>query len=189
MKLAIVLLTLACSPTASSPTIEAVWSFPGTVNQALSPNGRLAVVNEDRDQEPNHVLFLRNTETNLASAIFPYRRHVDVSWASDSRFFFVNDYAESNSSDCIVIDTGSMARKHMSRALRSERHRTLRLDESHLYVTCSTWRAQDLILVSVVGHDGSVPGGIKERFIFDARTGRLLRQRGPTAAARTGSAP
>ena len=91
-------------------------AFPGAADAATSPDGRSAVINEDRDERPHHRLYMiHDGETRLLLA---YGRHVDVSWSPDSSVLFVNDHAESNAEDCIVIARGPCGDDPCSRRSR-----------------------------------------------------------------------
>ena len=162
---------LSLAPVASSHA-AAVVTFPGSTRQALSPDGRFAVLNMDRDEEPNHVLSLHDKKQGSRFPIFPYRRHVDVSWSKDSKFFFVNDYAESDLADCVVASVDDHKQRKMSATLQEEILDFMRgFKGSHLYVTCDAWSPNDDLAVSVWG---SGDGSPKRRFLFNARSGKAV---------------
>lgn len=146
--------------------------FPSRVSQVPSPDRKFVLVNTDRDQEPNHFLSLQDKVRGGTLPLLSYRRHVDVSWSKDSRFLFVNDYAESDLADCVLIRVGDSVpeQARMSSLLRQEIHDFMRsFRGSHLYVTCVSWKGDDHILVSIAG-DGSS----RHRFIFDATTRKVM---------------
>jgi hypothetical protein len=166
---------LFCAAFASSSNAATV-KFPGSVRQAPSPDGRFAVLNTDRDEEPNHILSLQDKKQGSNSPLFSYRRHVDVSWSNDSKFFFVNDYAESDLADCVVVDVDGQKQRKMSAALREEILDFMKdFKGSHLYVTCSAWHSNDELLVSVVGYGDGSSKNAERRFVFNAQKGKAVR--------------
>jgi len=160
----------------ASSSDAATIKFPGSVRQAPSPDGRFAVLNTDRDEEPNHFLSLQDKKRGFNSPLFSYRRHVEVSWAKHSKLFFVNDYAESDLADCVVVDVDGPRQRKMSIALAEKiRDFTKNFKGSHLYVTCSAWHSNDELLVSVVGYGDGSSKNAERSFVVNAQSGRAVK--------------
>jgi sugar lactone lactonase YvrE len=167
------LLLLSASVATKSERIKPI-EFPGTVHSVASPDGKAVISNEDRDQEPNHVLYLSVSGSPSKILILAYSRHVDVLWSPDSRSFFVNDYAQSNAADCILISRGTIKRRSVTRVLTTGRRAPLRgNDDTHLYVTCDEWRGAHTVVVSARGYDGAKSGTIERTFMYDTDSGHI----------------
>jgi hypothetical protein len=166
---------LSCASVASSANTTTI-KFPGGVSQAPSPDGRFAVLNIDQDREPNHILSLYDRKRGSNFSLFTYRRHVDVSWSQDSKFFFVNDYTESDLADCVVVDVDGQKQRKISAILRQEIIDFMKVFKgSHVYVTCATWHSNDDLVVSVAGYGDGSPKNAERRFVFNAHSGRWIR--------------
>lgn len=167
-------LLLLGASAAAKPERSEVIKFPGSVHAVASPDRKAVIINEDRDQEPNHLLYLSVRGSPSKILIMPYGRHVDVLWSPDSRSFFVNDYAESNEADCILINRGTMKKTSLTRVLtKGARAPLLGNDNTHLYVTCDGWRGTQKLLVSVIGYNGTQSGTIQGRFIYNTDSGQI----------------
>jgi hypothetical protein len=116
MKRATALSALLPCLAAASFSHAAMVEFPGHNRRAPSPDGRSAIINTDHDEEPNHVLSIRDKGRSSSRTFFSYPRYADVSWAPDSKLFFVNDYDASDDSRCVVWDRASLT-EHDTRAL------------------------------------------------------------------------
>ncbi len=111
-----------------------------------SPNKAFTIYDEDHDEEPNHSLFLKNERTGSKEKLLDFDRHVDVSWAPSSDMFFVNNYAESNESNCVV----KMIQRREKIDIFSLLQKILPKGESgsdHLYVTCTEWNGEKHISI------------------------------------------
>ena len=79
--------------------------------------------------------------------------------------------------DCVIVDVASRKRKKMSAALHKEIREFLKTFKgSHLYVTCSAWRPQDGVVVSVRGSGDGSPKSSEERFVFSSQNGKATRE-------------
>lgn len=154
----------------SSPLRAEVTKFPQDQYQAQSPDRRFAVINQNRDELPNHVLSLLDEQRGKSWLILLYRRHVDVSWSNNSTLFFVNDYEESDISDCYLFSTTDRQWKMsvmFSREVHSFMNRHPR--ESHIFVKCVGWQANDSVKVEISGYGDASHRVSTSRFVFYAR--------------------
>ena len=164
---------LGCLLVGTALSTSSITSFPGRACCAVAPNGRLSVVNEDQDREPNHILWLRHQKSGDVSMIMAYKRHVEVSWSRDSRFFFVNDYAESNESDCVIVDVKNMKKRSMIAVINSKLRQWGAARAGHLYVTCTSWKRRNHldVRVSAYGFDGH---SLDRRMVVQPWSGQIL---------------
>jgi hypothetical protein len=77
-------------------------SFPAQ-SEAISPDGRYAIISVDRGTKPSHSVFLEDRLLKTRRKLFNYDRHVVVLWKSDSKLFAVTDYVASDSSRCSIL--------------------------------------------------------------------------------------
>ena len=170
----IVLLTtlgLAMSP---DYAVAQIINFPISKIPAPSPDREFSIINEDNEKEPNHALYIKNNNLKTKNKILYYNRHVDVLWSPNSKRFFVNNYKESNLSDCEIISVISRNRLSVAHALTKEKGAILRgNDDSHLYITCLSWIGPDAVLVSAKGYDGLRSGAINRKLRCDLQATRM----------------
>jgi hypothetical protein len=165
-KLGAVIVGLYCGSCAYATSLQ---KYPGSETPLYSPNRALSILNVDRDQAPNHSLFLRDETTGATRKVLDYGRHVDVMWSTDSQSFFVNDYSGSTESDCEVFSAADLNPIDVLEALKSA-DRALPPSD-HRYITCNTWHGH-LVLVSVSGRSDDKHRTIEQRYSVDTRTGK-----------------
>ena len=174
MRLIIWLAVLCASIAPDSSNAADLITYPDTSHSARSPNGHFSVSNKDRDDAPNHSLYLTGRNAINPIKIMDYSRHVDVSWSPDSTAFFVNDYAESNSALCKVISAHGLRETDIMGIIRRSAIKGIKnFDGSHLYVTCSAWKGAGKVSVVVHGYDGRAPN-LDRSLLVDIVSGRTI---------------
>jgi hypothetical protein len=167
------LAVMACvllAPFAHAGTVE----FPGPIHRAPSPDGKADILNTDRDKEPNHVLSIQDRDKHTIRQLFPYDRHVEVSWSPDSKFFFVNDYFGSDVSRCLIVDRAHLRKHDTLAALQKDMDKiTAHFIGSMRFVTCSSWRKGDKVKVSISVSGDGTDREIRKWFLFDADSGNF----------------
>jgi hypothetical protein len=175
MHLARVAILVASGWGVSSDYAQAkIIKYPRSNISASSPDNIFSIVNRDADGGPSHSLIIRKKLSKSTKVVLYYDRHIDASWAPNSKIFFVNNYGGSNTADCELINPNSLNRVSVSRALTKDNGALLhRNDDSHLYITCLSWIASDGVLVSAIGYDGPRSGSINRKFRCDVRATRM----------------
>jgi len=156
----LVMLTTSASP---APLVN----FPET-SESISPDGRLILVNSNSDSEPSHRISLYSWTARKTSPVLNYRRHVSVEWNSNSQYLFVNDFAESNSSDCYVYNVDTKGMISLFSILKTS-FKTA--DATHVYLTCRAWKTRYKVVVSLTAYGGDTPVKVAKSVIFDVQTG------------------
>ena len=161
-------IVLACSTLSAQAPVSpatATVSFPAN-SEALSPDGRYAIVDIDRSSEPYHVVFLKNLQVNSRRELFDYDRHVDVLWSPDSKSFAVTDYGDSDFSRCNIFSVDEKIARipvldHLFRTLpESEQKRLKRLQSNHhFYVAASAWTGPKELRLKIWGYGDADPKG------------------------------
>lgn len=137
-------------------------SFPSKQTQAVSPDGRFAIVNVDSDTEPHHMLFLENRQHKTRRKLMEYGRSIEVLWNPSGTSFAVTDYAGSNLAECLVFSVNdSEAPRNVADALQTSitnlKEQVSLRESSHVYWTAVRWKSSDSLLVRVWGHTDSTP--------------------------------
>lgn len=147
---------------------EFTATFPGAVTALVAPDGRYSIDNVDYDNKvPHHVLLLVFIKTKQQVRLYPYNRHVDVSWAPDSRHLFINDFAGSDNADCIIYNV--LTKKLVSVASILHKNKfanSLMNDNGHVYVTCSNWIANKGVDVQISGYGTYSPNGFSDAYKY-----------------------
>lgn len=148
--------------------------FPGSQSIAISPDRGAAIINEDRDHDPAHLLYISEKKPQKKSLIMSYSRHVDVLWSPDSKFIIINNYIGSDNSDCILINRFSMKKLSMKYVITNGKNAPLRgNDDGHLYVTCDSWNDGRSFNILVRGYNGRNSNVTNKIFVFDAYSKQL----------------
>lgn len=163
----VILLALGCS--ASSSYLAArIIKFPEEKLAAISPDGRFSIINKDNDNDQNHVIYIRDNISRSIKPVIYYNRHIDIGWSPNSKRFFVNNYKESNISDCEIITTNAGKKISIAHAItKQDGAILLGNDDSHFYVTCLSWLNPQSVSVSVVGYNGPRSGSINRKLKCD----------------------
>jgi hypothetical protein len=170
----IILLTALGLAASLDYAVAQIIEFPISKIPATSPNGKFSIVNEDNEEEPNHVLYIKDNKLKTRNKILYYNRHVAVLWSVNSKRFFINNYKESNLSDCEIFSVISSNTLSVAHALTKEKGAILRgNDDSHLYITCLSWIGSDAVLVSARGYDGRRSGSINRELRCDLQATRM----------------
>lgn len=78
-----------------------VVSLPrGEVNRIPSPNGKWALIFQCPNNCSERKLWVEETSSHARKQVKEYERSLDISWAPDSRLFFVNDNSGSTDARC-----------------------------------------------------------------------------------------
>ncbi|WP_294120660.1 hypothetical protein [Sphingomonas sp.] len=131
------------------------------------------MININRDQAPNHALWIEDRRTKFKRKLMTYNRHVDVGWSPTSQHIFINDYAESNEADCILFDVKARQILSVSALLRDQFQAWGIAGVGHRYVRCTTWQ-QSSVAVTIMAYGTAKPSGFERRIILDPLTRRVI---------------
>lgn len=148
--------------------------FPGDVTSINSPDNNFSIHSEDYDEEPNHSLFFKYEQTGIEKKILDFRRHADISWAPDSKYFFVNDYLGSDFTNCIVIALPELKKINIMPILKTLPIEEGIFDSHHLHVTCEAWRNDGYINVRLTGYGDQNPSGFDYGYLVDFNRGLII---------------
>jgi dipeptidyl aminopeptidase/acylaminoacyl peptidase len=168
--------TFLCGAILSVASAQRV-SFPGTLSEAKSPDGRYIVRNtDDEKREPSHVLTLIATENGSATKIYSYGRHVEVLWSPTSRALVVNDYEGSDAAHPVLFtapwtDRPVDLRENLIDFLRLRGKAKSSEQNHHVYFSAQRWLSGNEILCEVSGYGDVDPKGFAKRYIYKLGAG------------------
>lgn len=140
-------------------------SFPAQ-SEALSPDGRYAIVGVDSDSQPYHAVFLEDQLLRTRRKLFNYDRHLVLLWKSDSKLFAVTDYATSDNSQCRILSVDEkvppiQVLDVLSHQLSLDTWKQLEthLSNHHAYVEAEVWDGPMSLMVKISGYGDADPAG------------------------------
>jgi hypothetical protein len=143
-------------------------SFPDQ-SQAVSPDGRYAVLNIDSDRKPHHRAVLEDRSLKTRRKLFDYERHIVLLWDYDSQMFAVTDYIGTDSSTCSIISVDDKVPRLeavdlLLRQLSEDAKKTLQseLSNHHAYVEASVWVRPTTLVLKVSGYGDKNSKGFSE---------------------------
>jgi len=150
--------------------------FPSTQVKLSSPNGEMTIVNHDPDDNdhPHKLMLVQPARPDVM--IYSYRRHVRVAWDPKSKMLFINDYAESTNSTCVLIDASNGEKTDLLQKAKAFNDNALKiLSNPHAYLECQRWLSTNTLLVTAHGYgtSGTADHAISLRYTLD--TGFSLR--------------
>ena len=160
--LALILLLCVWPPLAASqtkPTHPAFVSLPkGEVSRITSPNGKWTLVFECPNECSERKLWVEETVSRARKLVKEYERSLDISWAPDSRLFFVNDNSGSTDARCYVYEAASLKETELAKiVLSGDRASEQFLNSGHSYLRAKRWLNSHELLVVLTGHNDGAP--------------------------------
>jgi hypothetical protein len=155
MSTSILLMFLLAATTASFS--QSSTRFPGKKSELTSPDGRWVLQDVDRDQEPNHSIFLKDRTNGKTRKICDYERGVGLVWSTDSRHFALNNYAGSDFTETSIlsVDERTPAIDVQDGILRHDirlRERVTLVGWDHDYFGVARWLDKEHVVVHHWGH-------------------------------------
>ena len=149
-------------PRARGTTLVAVSHIP-------SPNGKWTLVFECPSDCSERKLWVEETSSHARKLVKEYDRSLDVSWAPDSRLFFVNDNSGSTDARCYVYEATSLKETDVAKVVLARYPDAEQfLNSGHSYLRAKRWLNSHALLVVLTGHnDGSPPGAFTLRYRVD----------------------
>ena len=149
--------------------------FPGSKAKLASPDGRYVIQNVEQEQEPRHVLLLKEMATGSSRKVYEYGRGASAVWSPDSRHFAINDYAGSDYTKTSIFSAYEPDQKiDVQEAIfsydkRMQKRVTL-AGWGHDYFGVVRWLDAQRVVVRHWGHNDEPPlGAFCECYIFSLR--------------------
>lgn len=163
---------LSASPpgTSQAKATPQVVSLPkGEVSRIPSPNGKWTLIFECPNDCGERKLWVEETSSRARKLVRDYERSLDISWAPDSRFFFVNDNSGSTDARCYVYEAASLKETDVAKVVAAGVPDAEQfLNSGHSYLRAKQWLNSHELLVVLTGHnDGLPPGAFTLRYRVD----------------------
>jgi hypothetical protein len=159
-------LAMSQGTASSSPVV----SLPdGEITRIPSPDGKWMLVFECPHDCSERNLWIEVNATHARKLVQKYDRTLSVSWAPDSRHFFVNDDWGSNGASCTVYDPATLKTIDIATVLTAREPGAKRfLDAGHAYLHVTYWINPHEFALVLFGHFDDPPSG---GFTFHYRVG------------------
>jgi len=148
----------------------AVVTLPkGEVSRIQSPDGEWTLIFECLHECTERKLWIEDNGAHERRLVRDYERSLSISWAPDSRHFFVNDLYGSNGGLCSAYDTATLKTIDMAELLVARDAGVRRfLDAGHSYLQAKRWIDSHELLIVLFGHFDDPPlGGFTLRYRVD----------------------
>ena len=158
---------LGASQTKATPPV--VILPKGEVSRIPSPNGKWTLIFECPNDCSERKLWVEETSSRARKLVKQYERSLDISWAPDSRFFFVNDNSGSTDARCYVYEAASLKETDVAKVVLARYPDAEQfVNSGHSYLRAKRWLNSHALLVVLTGHnDGSPPGAFTLRYRVD----------------------
>lgn len=132
----------------------------GEATRIPSPNRKWTLVFECPDECKERKLWIEENASHSRKLVKEYERSLDVSWAPDSRLFFVNDASGSTETRCYIYEAGSLKETDLAQiVLARDPSAAQFLNSGHSYLEAKRWNNSHELLIILEGHnDGERPG-------------------------------
>lgn len=172
--LALIFLLSAWPPLAVSQAraaYPAVVNLPkGEVSRIPSPSGKWTLIFECPNDCSERKLWVEETASHARKLVKEYERSLDISWAPDSRLFFVNDNSGSTDARCYVYEAASLKETDLAKVvLAGDRGAEQFLDAGHSYLRAKRWLNSHELLVVLTGHNELSRGAFTLWYRVDLR--------------------
>jgi len=157
----------AVTTSQTGSTLPKVISLPqGEVSHIPSPDGKWILTFECPHECSQRKLWIEDNGVHTRRLIKDYERSLSVSWAPDSRHFFVNDAWGSNGETCSVYEPATLNGIDMAEVILAKSADVKRfLHAGHSYVQATRWVDSHELIVVLFGHFDDPPlGGFTLRY-------------------------
>jgi hypothetical protein len=146
----------------TKPARQSIVELPqGALSRIPSPNGKWTLIFECPKHCSERRLSIEDGASHTRRLVGEYERSLSISWAPDSRRFFVNDAYASNEALSYVYDPVKIKATDLSRLLvAGDPGAAQFLGAGHSYLRSIRWLNSRELLVVLYGHfDGPPLGG------------------------------
>jgi hypothetical protein len=147
-----------------------VISLPqGETSHLPSPDRKWTLIFECPNNCSERKLWVEEASKHSRRLVKEYERSLDISWAPDSKLFFVNDNSGSTDARCYVYEVASLQETDVAKlVLAGDPKAQQFLDAGHSYLRAKRWLNTHELLVVLTGHnDGAPPGAFTLRYRVD----------------------
>jgi hypothetical protein len=147
---------LAQLPSLAAQTKSAhppVVDFPrAAVSRIPSPNGKWTLIFECPNDCSERKLWIQENASHTRKLVKEYDRSLSISWAPDSRLFFVNDASGSTETRCYLYDPATLKETDLAKVvLAGDPDAAQFLYAGHSYLNAKRWVNSHELLVVLEG--------------------------------------
>lgn len=130
---------------------------PRSVSRIQSPDRKWSLILEAPGDQRR--LWIENTASHAKRLVNAFNRSASLSWAPDSRLFFVNDEWGSNGTDAYVFETSSLKKTDLADLLAAQYPAIVAdyRNAGHVYFEAVRWLGPHVLLVRLTGHFDEPP--------------------------------
>jgi hypothetical protein len=143
----------------TKPAQARVVDLPrGLLTRVASPDRKWTLIFECPNDCAQRKLWIEQSRTHSRRAVREFERSLSISWAPDSRSFFINDGWGSNGSDCYVYNPATLKVTDLADVIVSvDPTAQPYLKAGHTYLRAKRWVNSHELLVSLFGHFDEPP--------------------------------
>jgi hypothetical protein len=148
----------------------AVVTLPrAAVSRIPSPNRKWTLLFECPNDCSERKLWIEENASHTRKLVKEYDRSLSVSWAPDSRTFFVNDASGSTETLCYLYEPSTLKETDLAKVvLAGDPDAAQFLKAGHSYLEAKRWVNSHELFVILEGHnDGLPPGSFTLRYRVD----------------------
>jgi len=151
----------ALSMSQAGPTHPKVISLPqGELSHIPSPDGKWILTFECPHECRERKLWIEDNSVHTRRFIRDYERDLRISWAPDSRHFFVDDASGSDEESCSVYEPSTLKSTDIALVLLAANADADRfLKAGHSYLRATQWIDSHELIVVLFGHFDDAPAG------------------------------
>lgn len=141
----------------------------GAISRIPSLDGKWILVFECPNNCSERKLWIEQRGTPGRKLVSEYDRSLRISWAPDSRHFFVNDANASNEARCYIIDPLTLKITDLAKVIEAgDTDFKQFLNAGHSYLKAKRWINSHVLLVVLYGHfDDPPPRGFTLQYRID----------------------
>jgi hypothetical protein len=166
----VLLIQLSSLATQTKSAHSPVVDLPrGAISRIPSPNGKWTLIFECPNDCSERKLWIEENTSHTRKLVKEYERSLSISWAPDSRLFFVDDASGSTETRCYLYEPATLKETDLAKVvLAGDPDAAQFLNSGHSYLEAKRWINSHELLVVLEGHnDGSPPGGFTLRYRVD----------------------
>lgn len=130
----------------------------GPAARIPSPDRKWTLVFDCPKDCTERKLWIEDGTTHQRMLVHEYERSLDVSWAPDSRLFFVNDAYGSNGTECHIYEPSTLKAIDVADIVTARDPKaTAYIGAGHSYVWAKRWITSRELLVVLSGHFDDPP--------------------------------
>ena len=165
---------LAAAPQKRTPVID----LPrGPLTRIASPDKSWTLVFECPNECAERKLWIEKTQPKQRRLVSEYERSLGVSWAPDSRHFFVYDEAGSNEGFSYIYDAATLDKLNLAELVTAHDKAAVPfLKAGHSYMRAKYWIDAHALIAILTGHFDESPSHsftLKYRIGIDGNIRRL----------------